>query len=80
MLKLLQDTQLQLHIKYTEIITLREHKIPYQSRNNNIYRSYITDGGKQSCPPPSSENNLKVHASLGVFACMKLYQLSNLNP
>lgn len=45
MLKLLQDIQLQLRVKYTEIIQHGGHKIPYQTGNNNIYFSCITDGG-----------------------------------
>ena len=46
MVKLLQDVQLQLHIKYTEIIQCRGHKTLYQSRNS-IYLHHITVGGKK---------------------------------
>lgn len=47
-LKLLQDIQLQLHIKYTETIQPGGPKAPSQNKNNNLYLSYITDRGKQS--------------------------------
>lgn len=36
MLKLLEDIKMLPHIKYREIIQCRGHKIPFQSKNNNI--------------------------------------------
>lgn len=78
MLKLLQDTQLQPHIKYTEIIQCRGHEIPYQSRNDNIYLCYIPGAGGNS-PVHNRHLIIKVNVRLGVFEFLKLYQLSKAN-